>query len=57
MKQSTKEKLIAHSNAIYHKLMKEDENGFGELTTLGIVVSFVGVITIYLVADLMLGGF
>ena len=57
MKRSTKEKLIANSNAVYHKLVKKDDLGMGELTTAGIVVSLMVLLGIFIGSAVMLGGF
>jgi len=57
MKQSTKQKLIASSNAITHYMFREDDLGMGELTTAGIVVSFMVLLGIFIGSAVMLGGF
>lgn len=57
MKQKTKDNLIKSSNAIHHFMFKKDNLGMAELTTPGIITSYMIFLTIFIGSAVLLGGF
>lgn len=57
MKKELVDKLWKSSNAITHYLFKKDSLGMAELTTPGIILSFMVFLGIFVGSAVLLGGF